>query len=134
MMGNNNKKSFSFLFSHCIQYKISTICFNSTSGTALQYLSDILQPYTPAKQLQSASDTQTFVNTKTCLILPPLLKPPSRRTCLIITVFHSCAYPLIRCMSVCVCMRVCVHARVRVCVCVSVVSVLVKPLCSHLMR
>ena len=54
---------------HRIQYKISTICFNSISGTAPQYLSDLLQPYTPARQLRSASDTRTFVtpsvNTKT---------------------------------------------------------------------
>ena len=46
---------------HRIQYKISTICFNSTSGTAPQYQSDLLQPYTPARQLWSASDTRTFV-------------------------------------------------------------------------
>ena len=44
-----------------IQYKISTICFNSISGTAPQYLSDLLQLYTPARQLRSASDTRTFV-------------------------------------------------------------------------
>ena len=54
---------------HRIQYKISTICFNSISGTAPLYLSDLLQPYTPARQLRSASDTRTFVtprvNTKT---------------------------------------------------------------------
>ena len=54
---------------HCIQYKISAICFSSISGTAPQYLSDLLQPYTPARQLWSASDTRTFVtprvNTKT---------------------------------------------------------------------
>ena len=46
---------------HRIQYKISTMCFNSISGTAPQYLSDLLQPYTPARQLRSASDTRTFV-------------------------------------------------------------------------
>ena len=54
---------------HRIEYKISTSCFNSVSGTAPQYLSDLLQPYTPARQLRSASDTRTFVtprvNTKT---------------------------------------------------------------------
>ena len=54
---------------HRIQYKISTICFNSISGTAPPHLSDLLQPYTPARQLRSASDTRTFVtpraNTKT---------------------------------------------------------------------
>ena len=57
------------LVTHRIQYKISTICFNSISGTAPEYLSDLLQPYTPARQLRSASDTRTFVtprvNTKT---------------------------------------------------------------------
>ena len=41
--------------------KLSTICFNSISGTAPQYLSDLLQPYTPARQLRSAfPDTRTF--------------------------------------------------------------------------
>ena len=44
-----------------IQYKISTICFNSISRTAPQYLSDLFQPCTPARQLRSASDTRTFV-------------------------------------------------------------------------
>ena len=44
---------------HRIQYKMS-ICFNSISGTDPQYLSDLLQPYTPARQLRSASDTRTF--------------------------------------------------------------------------
>ena len=46
---------------HCIQYKIATSCFSSIYGTAPQYLSDLLQPYTPARQLRSASDTRTFV-------------------------------------------------------------------------
>ena len=54
---------------HHILYKISAICFNSISGTAPHYLSNLLQPYTPARQLQSASDSLTFVtscvNTKT---------------------------------------------------------------------
>ena len=54
---------------HRIQYKMSTICFSSISGTAPQHLSDLIQPYTPARQLRSASDTRTFVtprvNTKT---------------------------------------------------------------------
>ena len=45
---------------HRIQYKISSICFNSISGTAPQYLSDLLQPYTPARKLRSASNTRTF--------------------------------------------------------------------------
>ena len=54
---------------HRVQYKISTVCFSSLAGTAPQYLSDLLQPYTPTRQLRSASDTRTFrvprVNTKT---------------------------------------------------------------------
>ena len=121
---------------HHIQYKISTICFNSISGTAPQYLSNRLQPYTPARQLWSAFDTWTFVNPRvntqklekdlfltvahllgticlkcySVLILPPLLKPPSRRTCLII--ISELFSPLVRRMSVCM--------RVRVCLCVSV--------------
>ena len=55
---------------HHIQHKISTTCFNSISGTAPRYLSDLLQPYTPARQLRSASDTRTFVT-------PP--PPPHRK-------------------------------------------------------
>ena len=54
---------------HRIQYKIPTICSNSISGTAPLYLTDLFQPYTPARQLRSASYTRTFVtplvNTKT---------------------------------------------------------------------
>ena len=45
---------------HRIQYKISTICF--ISGTAPQYMSYLLQLYTPARQLRSASNTRTFVS------------------------------------------------------------------------
>ena len=79
------------------------------------------------------------------LILPPLLKPPSRRTCLItISKLFFTALPipssdtLCVCVCVCVfararaCVCVCAHARVRacvhvcVCVCVCVVSVIVK--------
>ena len=37
------------------------------SGTAPQYLSDLLQPYTPARQLRSASDTRTFVTPRVTL-------------------------------------------------------------------
>ena len=47
----------------------SIIQLHSISGTAPRYLSNLLQPYTPARQLQSSSDTQAFVsprvNTKT---------------------------------------------------------------------
>ena len=54
---------------HHIQYQISTIRFDSISRTAPHYLSDHLQPYTPARQLRSAFDPRAFVtprvNTKT---------------------------------------------------------------------
>ena len=40
---------------HRIHNKMSTICFSSISGTDPQYLSDLLQTYTPARQLRSAS-------------------------------------------------------------------------------
>ena len=46
---------------HRIQYKISTICFSSISGTAPRCMSYLLQPYTPARQLRSTSDTRIFV-------------------------------------------------------------------------
>ena len=39
---------------HHIKYKISTICFNSISGTAPQDLSSLLQPCTLARQLRKA--------------------------------------------------------------------------------
>ena len=57
------------------------------------------------------------------LILPPLSKPPSRRTCLIIIskVFFT-ALPILSSDTLCVC--VCVRACVRVRACV--VSVIVK--------
>ena len=72
------------------------------------------------------------------LILPPLLKPPSKCTCLIIISklfffflfsFYSSAYPLVRrSVCVCLCVRACVRACARACVrvCVCVVSVIVK--------
>ena len=69
------------------------------------------------------------------LILPPLLKPPSRRTCLItISKLFFTALPIPSSDTVCVCVCVCVCARARVracvhvcvCVCVCVVSVIVK--------
>ena len=46
---------------HRIQYKMSIISFSSIPGTAPQHLSDLLQPYTPSRQLRSVSDTRTFV-------------------------------------------------------------------------
>ena len=77
------------------------------------------------------------------LILPPLSKPPSRRTCLItISKLFFTALPICSsdtvcvcvCARACVCVCVCVRARVRACVrecvraCVRacVVSVIVK--------
>ena len=44
---------------HHIQYKISTVCFNSLSCKFSQYLSDLIQLYTPTRKLRSASDTPT---------------------------------------------------------------------------
>ena len=55
------------------------------------------------------------------LILPPLLKPPSRRTCLII-ISKLFSQPCLSPRPT----RECVRARARVCVCVCVVSVIVK--------
>ena len=46
---------------HRIQHKTTTICFNPLSGKSTQYLSDLIQPYTPTRKLRSASDTRTFV-------------------------------------------------------------------------
>ena len=112
---------------------MSTICFNCFSRTAPHYLSDLLQPYTPARQLQSAFDTQTLVtpceNTKTCgerlfsyagpsvwNNLPQNLKTPSRRTCSITISKLSFPWP---CPSppapsdVCVCVCVCVCVIVK---------------------
>ena len=110
------------------------ICGVATIGpgdSAPQCLSDLLQPYTPARQLRSASDTRTFVtprvNTKTfgersfsyagpiclkhsaTLFLPPLSKPPSRRTCLIIiSKLFFTALPIPSFDALCVCVCVCV--------------------------
>ena len=58
-------------FKLCIGYqqhvafskKKSDVCFSSITGTFPQYLSDLLQLYTPTRQLRSASDTRTFVTT-----------------------------------------------------------------------
>ena len=123
---------------HRIQYKISAICFNSISGTAPQYLSDLLQLYTPARQVRSTSNTSIFViphvNTKTLvkdhflllahlfrtiflkhsaiLILPLLLNLPSKCTCSItISELFFTAYPIPPCgRRVCVCVSECVCA------------------------
>ena len=150
--------------SHSIQnfnYLLQFHLWNSLSE-----LSDLLQPYAPARQLQSTSNTWIFViphvNTKTLvkdhflllahlfrtiflkhsaiLILPLLLKLPSKRTCSItISELFFTAYPIPPCgrrvcvcecvrawVCVCVCEYVCVCARACVCVPACVVSVTVK--------
>ena len=52
-----------------IQYKLSCICFNSFSGFAPRYLSELLHIYTPSRQLRSSADTRVYriptVRTKT---------------------------------------------------------------------
>ena len=40
-----------------IQYKINTLCYKCVMGTALSYLCDCLQLYTPSRILRSACDT-----------------------------------------------------------------------------
>ena len=71
--------------------------------------------------LAHLSGTICLKHSATLILLPPLSKPPSRRTCLIIIsklFFYGPAHPLV---------------RRCVCVCVCVVSVIVKrpvlPLC-----
>ena len=39
-------------------YKISTLCFNVITGTGPQYLSELLHPYTPSRDLRSSADTR----------------------------------------------------------------------------
>ncbi|WP_419629831.1 hypothetical protein, partial [Thiolapillus sp.] len=43
-----------------IQYKISTLCYNSFSETYPLYLSELLTVYYPSRQLRSILDTKTF--------------------------------------------------------------------------
>ena len=43
-----------------INYKLSTVCFAAVSGTAPAYFSDIVQIYTPSRDLRSASDSRQF--------------------------------------------------------------------------
>ena len=49
--------------------------FSSISGTSPQYLSELFQPYTPGRQLQSASDTRTLVIPSVSLIAKELTQP-----------------------------------------------------------
>ena len=43
-----------------IKYKISTVCFNIISGSAPPYLSELVQLYTPSRNLRSSSDSRIF--------------------------------------------------------------------------
>ena len=43
-----------------IQYKICTTCFNTITGSRPQYLSELLHPYTPSRELRSSADTQVY--------------------------------------------------------------------------
>ena len=105
---------------HRIQYKILTICFNSISGTAPQYLSDRLQSYTPARQLRSASDTRTFPF-EWLRQFRSVIMPYSG----VELQWEQTSFPflLVSCASDCVFGRACVGACVRVCVCVCVFCV-----------
>ncbi|KAK7108062.1 hypothetical protein V1264_015864 [Littorina saxatilis] len=53
-----------------IEYKLSSLSFAVVSGSAPEYLSELLNLYTPSRQLRSAADTRLFrlptVQTKTC--------------------------------------------------------------------
>ena len=53
-----------------IQYKISTLCYNSFSETYPLYLSELLTVYYPSRQLRSILDKKTFripfTKIKTC--------------------------------------------------------------------
>ena len=43
-----------------IEYKIATICYNVTTGTAPPYLFDLLELYIPSRTLRSSADTRVF--------------------------------------------------------------------------
>ncbi|KAK7098126.1 hypothetical protein V1264_002486 [Littorina saxatilis] len=53
-----------------IEYKLSSLSFAVVSGSAPEYFSELLNLYTPSRQLRSAADTRLFrlptVQTKTC--------------------------------------------------------------------
>ena len=64
---------------------------------------------------------EQFASNTLPLILPPLLKPPSRRTCLItLSKLFFTALPIPSSNTMCVCVCVCAHTRacVHTCVCV----------------
>ena len=41
-----------------IHYKVASICYNSVVGSGPQYLTDLLQKYTPQRQLRSSFDSR----------------------------------------------------------------------------
>ena len=41
-----------------INYKVASMCYNSLTGSAPTYLTDLLHIYTPSRSLRSASDTR----------------------------------------------------------------------------
>ena len=41
-----------------IDYKLASICFSYVSGSAPQYLSEVLHVYTPSRQLRSSADSR----------------------------------------------------------------------------
>ena len=43
-----------------IQYKVTTLCYNSFTESYPVYLSELLTVYHPSRQLRSISDTRTF--------------------------------------------------------------------------
>ena len=53
-----------------IEFKMSSLCYSSLSGTGPQYLSDLIQVYTSSRCLCSSSDT-------TCILRIPSVKTKS---------------------------------------------------------
>ena len=44
------------LIQACIDYKLSTLCFNFFSGSSPSYISDLFSVYAPPRQFRSSSD------------------------------------------------------------------------------
>ena len=56
-----------------IKHKISTLCYISSTGSGLKYLSDLLHFHTPARCLRSSSDS--------CILCTPIFKTKTYREC-----------------------------------------------------